>query len=42
MQGIGESDFKSLRVNDNYFIEKSLYIKDTMDNKSKVILVTRK
>ena len=39
--GIGESDFKMLRLNRNYFIDKSLYIKDIIDNKSKVILVTR-
>ena len=39
--GIGESDFKMLRLNNNYFIDKSMYIKDILDNKSKVILVTR-
>ena len=39
--GIGESDFKMLRLNDNYFIDKSMYIKDIIDNKSKVILITR-
>ena len=39
--GIGESNFKMLRLNNNYFIDKSLYIKDVIDNKSKVILVTR-
>ncbi len=39
--GIGESDFKMLRVNDNYFIDKSLFIKNIIDNKSKVILITR-
>ena len=39
--GIGESDFKMLRLNNNYFIDKSLYVKDIIDNKSKVILVTR-
>ena len=26
--GIGESDFKGLRVRKNYFIDKSMYIKD--------------
>ena len=39
--GIGESDFKMLRRNDNYFIDKSLFIKDIIDNKSKVALITR-
>lgn len=32
--GIGESDFKMLRLNDYYFIDKSLYIKDIIDNNS--------
>lgn len=39
--GIGVSDFKMLRTRDNYFIDKSLYIKDIIDNQSSVILVTR-
>lgn len=39
--GIGESDFKMLRTRDNYYIDKSMYIKDIIDNGSKVILVTR-
>ena len=39
--GIGVSDFKMLRLRDNYFIDKSLYIKDIIDNQSSVILVTR-
>ena len=39
--GIGESDFKSLIIKDNYYIDKTLYIKDIIDNQSKVILVTR-
>lgn len=39
--GIGESDFKMLRMRKNYFIDKSLYIKDIIDNDSKVVLVTR-
>ena len=39
--GIGESDFKILRLKENYFIDKSLYIKDIIDNTSKVVLVTR-
>ena len=39
--GIGESDFKMLRIKNHYFIDKSLYIKDIIDNTSKVVLVTR-
>ena len=39
--GIGESDFKALRLKNNYYIDKTLYIKDIIDNQSKVILVTR-
>ena len=39
--GIGESDFKMLRLKDNYFIDKSLFIKDIIDNSSKVALITR-
>ena len=39
--GIGESDFRGLRIRKNYYIDKSMYIKDIIDNKSRVILVTR-
>ncbi len=39
--GIGISDFKMLRLRNNYFIDKSMYIKDIIDNQSGVILVTR-
>ena len=39
--GIGESDFKGLRIIDNYYIDKTMYIKDIIDNQSRVILVTR-
>ena len=39
--GIGVSDFKMLRVRDNYFIDKSLFIKDIVDNQSNVALITR-
>ena len=39
--GIGISDFKNLRLRKNYFIDKSLYIKDIIDNQSGVVLVTR-
>lgn len=31
--GIGISDFKVLRLRNNYFIDKSMYIKDVIDNK---------
>ena len=39
--GIGVSDFKMLRIRDNYFIDKSLFIKHIIDNQSGVILITR-
>ncbi len=39
--GIGISDFKMLRLRDNYFIDKSMYIKDIIDNQSGVLLITR-
>lgn len=39
--GIGESNFKALRLRHNYFIDKSMYIKDIIDNQSRVVLVTR-
>ena len=39
--GIGESDFKGLRIRDNYYIDKTMYIKDIIDNESRVILITR-
>ena len=39
--GIGESDFKGLRLRNNYYIDKTMYIKDIIDNESRVILVTR-
>ncbi len=39
--GIGVSDFKMLRVRDNYYIDKTMYIKDIIDNQSGVILITR-
>ena len=39
--GIGISDFKMLRLRNNYFIDKTMYIKDIIDNQSGVILVTR-
>ena len=39
--GIGTSDFKKMRVQDFYYIDKTMYIKDIIDNKSEVLLVTR-
>ena len=39
--GIGISDFKALRIRQNYYIDKTMYIKDIIDNQSGVILVTR-
>lgn len=39
--GIGISDFKMLRKRDNYYIDKTMYIKDIIDNQSGVILVIR-
>ena len=39
--GIGESNFKALRIRNNYFIDKSMYIKDIIDNQSRVALITR-
>ena len=39
--GIGISDFKALRLRKNYFIDKTMYIKDIIDNQSGVVLVTR-
>ena len=38
--GIGISDFKVLRLRNNYFIDKSMYIKDIIDNQSGVVLIT--
>lgn len=39
--GIGISDFKKLRLTDKYYIDKTMYIKDIIDNGSEVILITR-
>ena len=39
--GIGESDFRGLIIRDNYYIDKTMYIKDIIDNQSRVILITR-
>ena len=39
--GIGQSDFKILRIKKNYYIDKTKYIKDVIDNESSVLLITR-
>ena len=39
--GIGESDFRRLRLRNNYYIDKTMYIKDIIDNQARVILITR-
>ena len=39
--GIGQSDFKALRIRKNYYIDKTMYIKDIIDNKAAVVLITR-
>ncbi len=39
--GIGESDFRWLRIRENYYIDKTMYIKHIIDNESRVLLVTR-
>ena len=39
--GIGESDFKILRIKKDYYIDKTKYIKDIINNRSKVLLITR-
>ena len=39
--GIGQSDFKALRIRKNYYIDKTMYIKDMIDNKASVVLITR-
>ena len=39
--GIGVSDFKMLRIRGNFLIDKSLYVKDIIDNQSNVLLITR-
>ena len=39
--GLGESDFKSQIQRNLYYIDKTMYIKELMDDTNKVILVTR-
>ena len=39
--GIGESDFRNLRRKDAYYIDKTLFIKDVLDDLNEIILITR-
>ena len=39
--GIGISDYKMLRLRKNYFIDKTMFIKDIIDNQAGVVLITR-
>ena len=38
---IGIEDFKKLRDNDFYYVDKSMFIKELLDNRSGGILVMR-
>lgn len=38
---IGSSDFKELIKNNYFYIDKSMFIKELIDNKNKVVLITR-
>jgi hypothetical protein len=38
---IGRSDFKSLREDDRYFVDKSLFIKEIINDSSDIILLPR-
>ncbi|HMV80601.1 MAG TPA: AAA family ATPase [Leptospiraceae bacterium] len=38
---IGNSDFKSLIENDNYYVDKSLFIQELIDIQKQVILIPR-
>ena len=39
--GIGISDFRAIRLRNNYYIDKTMYIKDIIDNQAGVVLITR-
>ena len=39
--GLGESDFKSQIQRNLYYIDKTMYIKELIDDTNKVMLVTR-
>lgn len=38
---LGTSDFKKIRLKDNYYIDKTKFIKDIIDNQSEVLLINR-
>ncbi len=38
---LGNSDFKSIIENNNYFVDKSLLIKEVIDSQSQVLLLPR-
>ena len=38
---IGEDDFKVFRQNDNYFVDKSLFVEEVIDDASRVLLFPR-
>ena len=39
--GLGESNFKSLIKKQLFYIDKTMYIKEIIDDPNKVVLVTR-
>ena len=39
--GIGVEDFKEVILENIYFVDKTEYIKEIIDDKSKVLLITR-
>ena len=39
--GIGISDFRAIRLRNNYYIDKTMYIKDIINNQAGVVLITR-
>ena len=39
--GLGVSDFKQMIKEDVYYVDKTMYIKEIIDNRDKVVLVTR-
>ncbi len=40
--GLGESDFKGLRIRDNYYIDKTLFIKHVIDNERRSSQIFKK
>lgn len=41
IKGISKSDLKNIKIEDYYYIDKAMYYKEIIDDKSRVILVTR-